>query len=245
MPINVYTVANHLEENGWQLLSTEYKNLKTPILMKCPEGHEVEDTYDNWRKHMRCDKCLAGDPYKVKKRVPKKSAGTYRILALDAATNTSGYSLYDNNTLITYGIYKTDASLETTERINQVKHWLKEVIKEWKPDFVGIEHIQLQTFGKNNSPQVEMYRVLANLQGVLLDTLFEEKVECGLVYSTTWREAVGIVASGRENKKQAAQNKVQTWYNIKCTQDEADAICVGKYFLLNLNKKKTTWGEDI
>ena len=43
MPINVYTVANHLEENGWQLISTEYKNLKTPLLMKCPEGHEVED----------------------------------------------------------------------------------------------------------------------------------------------------------------------------------------------------------
>jgi hypothetical protein len=45
MPINYFTVSNQLEEAGWKLLSTEYKNLKTPLLMKCPEGHDVEDTF--------------------------------------------------------------------------------------------------------------------------------------------------------------------------------------------------------
>ena len=216
MPINFYTVSNHLSENGWKLLSTEYKNLDTPLKMICPEGHEQEQSYKEWRKHMRCEKCFAGDPYKVKKnKVPIKKIDTYRILALDAATNITGFSLYDDSTLVSYGVYKADTNLETTERINQVKNWLKQAINEWQPDFVGIEHIQLQTFGAKNSPQVEMYRVLANLQGVLLDTLFEEKIDCGLVYSTTWREAVGIVGSGRENKKLAAQNKVQMWYNIK------------------------------
>ena len=126
-----------------------------------------------------------------------------------------------------------------------MKQWLSIAIDEWQPDFVGIEHIQLQTFGAKNSPQVEMYRVLANLQGVLLDLLFEKNVECDLVYSTTWRKYCGIDGSGRENKKKAAQDKVQAWYNLKCTQDEADAICVGKYFSKNLNKKKSSWGEDI
>ena len=242
--INIYAVSNHLEENGWKLLSTEYKNLKTPLLMKCPEGHEVEDTYENWRKHMRCEKCIAGDPFKVKKKVPAKKVGTNRILALDAATNVSGYSLYDGNTLIAYGTYKAPEA-EATERIHNVKEWLKAAIKQWKPDFIGIEHIQLQTFGAKNSPQVEMYRVLANLQGVLLDTIFEEGIDCGLVYSTTWREKVGVGGSGRENKKQAAQNKVQSWYNIKCTQDEADAICIGKYFTLTMNKKEPSWGEKL
>lgn len=92
-----------------------------------------------------------------------------------------------------------------------------------------------------------MYRVLANLQGVLLDTLYEEKIECGLVYSSTWRKTLAVEASGRENKKKAAQDKVKLWYNIKCTQDEADAICIGKYFTM-INKKenvKNNWGEEI
>ena len=246
MAINIYTVINHLEENGWRLLSTEYKNLDTPLEMECPNHHKQLQTYKEWRKHMICDKCIAGDPFKVKKnKVPVKKVDTYRILALDAATNISGYSIYDNGTLVSYGVYKTNENNDTTERINEVKQWLKTAIKEWCPDFVGIEHVQLQTFGFNKTPQVELYRVLANLQGVLLDTLFEEKIECGLVYSTTWRKYCGIEGSGRENKKKAAQNKVQLWYNLKCTQDEADAICIGKYFTGNIIKQKSSWGENL
>ena len=51
--------------------------------------------------------------------------------------------------------------------------------------------------------------------------------------------------TGRENKKKAAQDKVKLWYNKDCTQDEADAICIGKYFVSLLKKNKSTWGENI
>ena len=246
MPINIYTVSNHLSENGWKLLSTEYKNLKTNLRMVCPEGHEVEQTYDEWRKHKRCEKCVAGDQYKIKsKKVPPKRIDVRRVLALDAATNITGFSIYDNKELVSYGTFKATSQLDSTERINQVKHWLEEVVKEWKPDVICIEHIQLQTYGTKNSPQVELYRVLANLQGVLLDTIFELGLPVELVYSSTWREIVGVEGKGREGKKKEAQNKVMMWYKLKCTQDEADAICIGKYYVLNNNRKKTNWGEKI
>jgi len=55
MPINVYSVANHLAENNWTLISTEYKNLNTELEMKCPEGHLQKQTYGQWRKHMLCE----------------------------------------------------------------------------------------------------------------------------------------------------------------------------------------------
>lgn len=249
MAINIYSVSNDLESKGWKLISTEYKNLKTPLKMKCPEGHDIEDTYEHWRKYCICDKCLAGDPYKVRQnKIPQKESGAYRILALDAATGVTGYSIYDNGILVSYGTYKVPLELETTARINDVKHWLINAIKEWKPNFIGIEHIQLQTFGANkNQQQVETYRVLANLQGVLLDTIFEIDLPCELVYSSTWRRVCGISEGNgqRENKKKAAQEKVLKWHNIQCTQDEADAICIGKYFVSELNKKKSSWGEDI
>ena len=67
MPINIYSVANHLAENNWTLISTEYKNLNTELEMKCPEGHLQKQTYGQWRKHMLCEQCMAGDPYKSKK----------------------------------------------------------------------------------------------------------------------------------------------------------------------------------
>ena len=246
MAINFYTVSNHLEEEGWRLISHEYKNLDTPLEMECPEGHYQTQTYREWRKRCVCEKCMAGDPYKVKQnKVPEKSANTTRILALDAATNITGYAVYDNKTLVSFGTFKVKNDVPTTERINIMKKWLQTVIQEWQPDFVGLENIQLQTYGANhNQMQVETYRVLANLQGVLVDTLFEACIDHDLCYSVEWRKLCGVgQGTGRENKKKQAQDKVKQWYDIDCTQDEADAICIGKYFCNVI--KTSNWGEDI
>ena len=249
MPINIYTVANHLENEGWRLISTSYKNLNTELEMECPEGHKQFQTYGTWRKHMQCQQCMAGDPYKIKKnKVPIKQIDTQRVLALDAATTITGYSIYDNRELVSYGTYIVDSTLSTEERINSVKLWLSAALKEWEPDFVGIENIQLQKFGPSASQvQVKTFQVLANLQGVLIDTIFEASIDHGLVYSSEWRKYCGINEGEqhRENKKKLAQEKVKLWYNQNCTQDEADAICIGKYFSHLLKNTKSNWGEKI
>ena len=41
---------------------------------------------------------MAGDPYKIKNKVPKKKIETNRVLALDAATGITGYALFDDET---------------------------------------------------------------------------------------------------------------------------------------------------
>lgn len=92
-----------------------------------------------------------------------------------------------------------------------------------------------------------MYNALCRLQGVLLDTLYEKQIPCGLAYAGEWRKFCGInEGSGRENKKKLAQDKVKLWYQQDCTQDEADAICIGKYFWnYYKNNKKSSWGENL
>lgn len=246
--INVYTVKNALEAENWQLVSETYKNLKTPLEMICPCGHKQEQTFDQWRKHKICDICMAGDPYKVKKnKVPKKGTDTQRILGLDAATGVTGYSIYDDKVLVGYGTYKTSASLPAVERINQVKNWLKAALKEWEPDFVGIENIQLQKYGNRDTDvQVKTFQTLANLQGVILDVIFEACIDSDLVRPSEWRSYCGISDGDqhRDARKKAAQAKVKIWYDMNCTEDEADAICIGKYFCGKL-KKKINWGEEI
>lgn len=245
MPINIYSVRNHLEQEGWKLISDTYKNLNTELEMQCPAGHIQSQTYGNWRRHPICEQCMAGDPYKVKKnKVPIKKIDTTRVLGLDAATNITGYSIYDDGVLVSYGTYKSVGD-DAEQRINDVKKWLRAALEEWEPDFVGIENIQLQQFG-NNQFQVETYRVLANLQGVLVDTLFEACIDHDLVSVNTWRNYCNVGdGKGRENKKKQAQEKVKLWYNQDCTQDEADAICIGKYFAHIIKNNKSTWGEDI
>lgn len=246
--INIYSVRNALEAEGWQLTSEVYKNLKTPLEMVCPAGHKQEQTFDNWRKHKICDICMAGDPYKVKKnKVPKKGTDTQRILALDAATSITGYAIYDDKVLVGYGTFRTTTTLTATERINQVKNWLKAALKEWEPDFVGIENIQLQKYGNRDTDvQVKTFQTLANLQGVLLDVIFEACIDSDLVRPSEWRSYCGINDGDqrRDAKKKQTQAKVKVWYDMTCTEDEADAICIGKYFCNKL-KTKITWGEDI
>lgn len=246
MPINVYSVANHLEENGWKLISTEYKNLSTELEMQCPRGHIEHQTYGNWRKHMQCEQCMAGDPLKIKDKVPEKRIDVHRILALDAATGITGYAVFDNGQLVYYGTFKVNKEFAADARINQVKKWLEAVIKEWQPDHVGIEHIQLQSFGRNNY-QVETYRVLANLQGVVVDTIFEAGLPYTLAYPSEWRKYCNISEGNamRENKKKQAQEKVLQWYSRECTQDEADAICLGKYICAVAKPNTSSWGEGI
>ena len=247
MAINIYTVQTDVESQGWQLVSTTYKNLKTPLEYICPKGHQVSDTYDNWRKHHVCEECvklLNGNV--TRNKWPARGENVkMRVLALDAATGISGYAIFDDKKLVDYGTYSASEFNDSTGRINCVKHWLLDLIKTTKPDAVGIENIQYQ---KN----VKMFQTLANLQGVLLDTLLELKLPHKLAYSSTWRSFLGICGGEeRESAKQQAQNYVRLMYHIKATQDEADAICLGYYFAQQFLPKKTTvkkqleWGDEI
>ena len=244
--MNIYAVANHLKEEGWRLVSDEYKNLDTELEMVCPQGHQQIQTYRQWRKRPQCEICLAGDPFKGKKNsVPIKKIDTRRVLVLDAATGTTGYAIYDDDVLVTYGTFKTDNTKDVTGKINEVKHWLMQMIEVAQPDFLGIENVQLQNFG-NGQAQVKTFQSLARLQGVLLDTAFETCIDSDLAYAVEWRKYCGVGDGiGRENKKKQAQEKVKAWYGQDCTQDEADAICIGKYFVHILKNSKSSWGEDI
>ena len=244
--INIYTVQTDVESQGWKLVSTTYKNLKTPLEYICPKGHQVSDTYDNWRKHHICEECVkekTGNVTRNKQPIKGKDV-RMRVLALDAATGVTGYAIYDDKKLVDYGTFSTDELMDSTGRINEVKHWLLDMINYTKPDAIGIENIQYQ---KN----VKMFQTLANLQGVLLDTLHELKIPHKLAYSSTWRSFLGICGGEeRESAKQQAQNYVRLMYHIKATQDEADAICLGYYFAQQFLPKKTVrkqyeWGDEI
>lgn len=241
MPINIYTVQEDATNQGWQLLSETYKNLKTSMDWMCPKGHIVQMTYDEWRKTHSCAKCNEAYSHGiVRNEIPKKEAGMYRVLALDAATGTTGWSLYDNKRLVAYGTFNTSTSDNKTERIHEVKEWLVQMLEKSKCDAVGVEGIQLQ---KN----VGMFQTLANLQGVILEELWTRGIKSEVALSSTWRTFVGLNnADQRESAKAKAQAWVKQNFNLKATQDEADAIVMGKYFSNTLReKKKITWGEDI
>lgn len=227
---------------GWNLNSTNYVNLDTEMSFICPEKHEVSITYRTWREHHECPICNLSLYKPVDKIIPKGKV-KHRILALDDATHNTGWSIFDDENLIKYGVFTTNYSTEV-ERIEALKQWLVNMIYTWQPTDVVIEDIQLQKDDFNNADTVQnltTYKILAHLQGVLQNTLYELKVPFEVVYASVWRKAVDIKGRYRADKKKSAQLKVNQWYGLNVTDDEADAICIGRYYYKKVKPKIIKW----
>ena len=54
-------VKNYIENEGYELISTEYVDVKTPLELKCPDGHIFEGTnFNSFKNGIRCSKCNGG-----------------------------------------------------------------------------------------------------------------------------------------------------------------------------------------
>lgn len=233
-------ISRELKQNDWELLSTEYINLDSELKMLCPEKHTVYISYGKWRKNHECPVCKLNPLNNVKEiKVPRKIVGDYRVLALDQSTQANGWAIFDNKKLICYGkITLTQAT--SAERINGLKEWLISLISNSNPDLIAIEDIQLQQMGPKSGDNIQgvtTYKVLAQLQGVLINHFFANKIPYEIANVSKWREYCQIKGKARADKKRNAQLKVKEWYDVSVSQDEADAICIGKYICETTHKK--------
>ena len=226
-------VKDSVAFHGWTLLSKTYTNLNTEMEFNCPEGHMVYTTWKKLRESFTCPMCAEEEKGAITIEVKGKSKGVTRVLALDQATNTTGWSVFDDKKLIAYGkIHFTQS--DTIERISKVRQWLLNMLETWRPDRVALEDIQLQKFaGKNGATEgaVTTYKVLAQLQGTLAVTCFEKNIVYSIIHTATWRSHCKITAKSRTDQKRAAQLYVAQKYEKNVTQDEADAICIGTYMV--------------
>lgn len=222
--INIEEIRTALKADKWTLISETYKNLDTNLEFKCDKGHIVIAPWKKIRENRICPTCMR-ERLKTKEfKNTKKKKGEYRILALDQATHTSGYAIFSNKNLIDYGAFEA-TGLTDIERSVQIKQWMLSLIDQFQIDFVGIEGIQYQT-----AAGVTTFETLARLQGVLAATCLEEKISYKIVPTNTWRTYCGVKGRTRPDRKRSMQRLVKEWFNLTPTDDEADAIGIGKYF---------------
>lgn len=211
-------------------MSTDYVNLKTDLELKCPEGHLNYVSYEKWRRGTyECPICKENKYYHTDNIAVKKTG--FRILAFDQASITSGWSVYDGDKMIKYGHWTSDGA-HSTERIAQTKQWVVSMIAKWKPDKVIFEDIQLQTYKKNPQEVIEMvttFKKLAHLQGVLKNYCYENGILYKIAAPATWRHHSQVKGNNRTDQKKSAQLRVKSIYDISVSQDEADAILIGRW----------------
>lgn len=150
-----------------------------------------------------------------------------KILALDQASRTSGYSVFENDKLVTSGKF-TFEDQDMGLRLKKIRQKVESLIDEHSPDTLVLEDIQLQKTVGNN---VVTYKVLAQVIGVLTELAAEKELKYELVHSSTWKSNLGIGGRTRPEQKKNAQAYVEKMYSLKVSQDQSDAICIGAYYM--------------
>ena len=229
--IKIEDIKEELKKDNWELVSEEYQNLESEMIFKCSEGHTVFAPWKKIRLKRDCPICK-NNVFKEQdmKIIPKKK-GAKRILALDQSTRITGWSIYDSGELIKYGTFITDLDDEI-QRDRAIKNWLINMVNNWKPEYIGLEGIQYQ-----QNMGVTTFETLARLQGILMETLLELNIEYSICPTNTWRAHCQVKGKTRIDKKRSMQLLAKQWFDISVTDDEADAIGIGKYVAEVLNKK--------
>ena len=223
--INLTTIQEQLPE-GWKVISTQYKNLDTEMEFECAAGHKVFSTWKKMRTRAECPICKEKAPLVDTTIIPKKK-GIYRTIGIDQATHISGYSVYDGKELIKFGTFTVNETNEI-ERDNIIKMWLCSIINNWQPDVIGLEGIQLQQNAARGIG-VTTFETLARLQGILMEACYEQKTQFVICPTNTWRAHCKVKGQTREAKKNSMRQLAREWHNINVSEDEADAIGIGKY----------------
>ena len=232
--ITLESIAQELAQENWKILSTEYTNLSTEMCFECNEGHKVYTSWDKLRRKRECPVCKQNVLKENKPVIIEKRKNENRILALDQATHTTGWSIFDGDKLIKYGAFVVQGGEDDeVERIHEVKSWLMSMIENWKPDLIAIEGIQYQ-----QNMGVTTFQSLARLQGVLMELCYGLNMSCKVCPTNTWRAHCGVKGKQRNDKKRSMQLLVKQWFDISVTDDESDAIGIGKY-AADIFKKQT------
>ena len=110
-----------------------------------------------------------------------------------------------------------------------------ELFNKFDIEFILLEDIQYQNNAETHKILGEVLGTLEELAVELVGTNYE------VVPSVRWKSGLSIKGQKRaEQKKNAAKYVVDT-YGKKVTQDEADAICIGSYYVNRI--VGFNWGE--
>ena len=162
-----------------------------------------------------------------------------RILALDQASRVSGWAIFDEDNLEQYGKIDVSKYYDLGDRLHVIRQEVEHIIDDEHIDAVVLEDIYMDGQRVNN---VQTFKALAEVFGVLYELCIDMEKPVNAVLAGTWKSTLGIKGKTRTEQKQNAQKWVIDNYQVKPTQDECDAICIGAHTVRQQNNSYD-WGE--
>ena len=173
-----------------------------------------------------------------------------RILAIDASTKSTGWAVFNDDKLESYGCL-TATSNDLIKRIYKMIDGLEEIISVNNVDRIVMEEVRPEQGLQNLKTQKALMYLQAAIAFLLYDNF--PKIIMEFVYPNEWRKLCGIkTGSGvrRETLKPLDIAFVKNQYGISVNDDIADAIGIGHAYChpdreSNVNNKKTelAWGS--
>ena len=157
-----------------------------------------------------------------------------RLLALDQASKVTGWAIFEDGELKSYGKISLDDP-NTDIRLVQLRQDIQTLVADYNIDEVIFEDIQQQNNVANN---VQTFKVLAEVYGVVSELLQEIQIPHSTVLAASWKSTLGIKGRTRAEQKKNAQLYVEQNYGIHVIQDIADAVCIGIH---HIKKNKCAW----
>ncbi len=151
-----------------------------------------------------------------------------KLLALDQSSHTTGYTVLDNGKIIKVSHFECIGD-DLGSRLMQLRDKVDNLIKEYDIDEVVFEDIQLQDVNGNKETGIKTFKILAEAFGVIHELLTEKKIKYSTALPIKWKAHFKIAGKGRTQEKKMAQAYVLKNYDITCTEDEADSLCIALY----------------
>ena len=148
-----------------------------------------------------------------------------RVLSIDQSSRVTGYAIFDNKNLVTFGHFSIPANKTMGQRLESFFNHLKDLLEKYNIQTLYFEGIQYQ----NNA---ETFKKLAMIQGIVFYCSQVLKISSKELTPSHWRKILkekNKISFGRARaeQKENAQKFVKEYFNKEATEDECDAICLG------------------
>lgn len=163
-----------------------------------------------------------------------------KILALDQSLQTTGWTIFDNNTLVEFNHFTIQSNRPLDYRLYMIWNKLSDLYNQFEFDKLYFEDIQMQ---RNNALT---YKKLAYVQAAIMLWCYNNNTPYEIYAASHWRKVIKdkfnvTFGKSRQEQKNAAVQFVKQHFEVSPTEDEADAILIGLAAMNN--NEDITWGN--
>ena len=151
-----------------------------------------------------------------------------KLLALDQSSKVTGYTVLEDGKIIEVNHFECTGD-DLGNRLAQFRKKIIYLIEKYDIDEIVFEDIQLQDVNGNKETGIKTFKVLAEVFGIMHELCSEIKMPYTAVLPIKWKAHFKIAGKGRAQEKKMAQAYVEKNCNMKCTEDEADSLCIALY----------------